>query len=365
MVRAVSRSARRFTDLAPAATDSATVDECFRTPQPSPLLCLLQRLRPGFGPALVNRRADGFEKIWAQARPSTGPHADLALLITYAPVLDRERVQAILLDLRAMAQRYFDWARTRALTAQEQAALQEELFEVGILTQPPVAQDVKSARDVQAFMTDLFRSALIDVLRVRGLRRFGGVDVIGPQGAVVMLDGRRVGQIRADTLRIRNLPEGTYDLRIELADHLPHVAPVSVVAQKKRTVRPTLILAPNAPAVAARQVLLWTGVAAVAGGVAITTAAILSDDGDARCLPAGADDCPPPARFDELGPFLGAPLGYSLVGAGATWALASYLNDDDQAWPWWEFLVGAAVAGAAYGISAAANPDRVSSGAAP
>ena len=129
-----------------------------------------------------------------------------------------------------------------------------------------------------------------------------------------------------------------------------------IKAERKRTIAPTLILAPVEGAVIARQTLFWTGMAAIAGGIAVT-AVVIADAPDGRCFPEGLPGCTSDRRFTNLGPFLGAPLGYSLIGAGATWSLAALLNDDDQTWPWWELLAGAAVGGLSYGISAALNPE--------
>ena len=356
MVRAVARGALAFSDLAARETAGAQLDPCFQDATPSPLLCLLLQLRPGFEAARAAAPALDFERIWRRGEAANEARSDIALMVIYAPVLEQDRVQAVLLDFQAMARRYARRSRRGPLSDAEKTALQDELFEVGVLTKPPIGRDVGGARDVQAFMNDLFRSSFASVLQERGLRRFGGIDLRAPRGATVFIDGTAVTSIEADVTRIRDVKAGEHTLRIEHPDYLAYEQPVRVVAEKKRTVAPKLILGPDESAVAARTALLWTGVATMVGGAAVTAAVLLSDGDDRNCFAEGSPNCPPDPRFRKLGPVLGAPLGYSLIGAGATWTLTALFNDDDQTWPWWEFILGAAIGGAAYGISAAANP---------
>ena len=356
MVRSVAKGALAFSDLAARETSAAQLDPCFRSEQPSPLLCLLLQLRPSFEAARAAAPAASFGALWRRGEGATENDADIALLVIYAPVLEQERVQAILLDLRAIAQRYTRRARRGPLSDAQQAALQDDLFEVGVLTKPPIARDVSNARDVQVFMNDLFRSSFSDVLKRRGYRRFGGIDLRAPAGAAVFVDGDAVTSIETEVTHIRDVPAGDHTLRIEHPDYLAHQETVHIVAEKRRSVAPELILGPNQNVVAARSALMWTGVAAMVGGAAVTAATLLSDGDNSNCFAEGSPNCPPDSRFRKLGPVLGAPLGYSLFGAGATWTLTALLNDDDQTWPWWELLLGAAVGGAAYGVSAAVNP---------
>ena len=358
MVRAVARGAQRFSDLKARPTNAGQMDSCFREETPSPLLCLLWKLRPKYE---ALRNADptaAFEDVWSRAADPARPAADLALLVIYAPVLQQQRVQAIVLDLKAMAALYHRQGRTSVPDRTEQAAIQEELLDVGVLTNPPAARDVSNERDVQAFMNDLFRTTFAALLDERGLRQFGGINLRAPLGARLFVDGKTLGTVIAPNTRIRDVPAGPHVLRIEQAGYLAHEATVRVKARRATVVAPQLVIAPNRGAVIGRATLLWTGVATMVAGVAVTTATLLAEGDDRRCLVAGIDGCPPSSRYRSLGPVLGGPLGYSLFSAGAVWTLGAWLNDDDQTWPWWEFLVGAAIAGTAYGVSAAVNPPR-------
>lgn len=361
MLRAVTKGALDFSDLAPREAPTQRVSPCLRSGQPAPLLCLVRQLRPRFESARMATPAAEFDALWKTTQFSgEPPRADLALLIQYAPVLDRERVQALLLDLRAMAKRYTTWAATDRLTTQEQEALQDELFEVGVIRRRPVARDVTDARDVQAFMNDLFRTYFAEALAKRGYRNFGRIELRAPVGANLYVDGKAVGQTESELTRLLDIRAGPHALRIEHPEFLPHEEQMTIKAQRTESLSPTLVVAPNEAAVTTRQVLFWTGVATVAGGIAVMAATIATETEGGLCYNPDIVDCPSMTErpFSEIGGgVLGLPLGYSMVGAGAVWSLAALLNNDDQTYPWWEFLIGLAVAGASYGISVALNPE--------
>lgn len=355
MVRAVAKGALAFSDLEARPTSGVRLDPCFRSERPSPLLCLLLELRSDFEAARANAPLEDFEKLWTLSHSRTAPEADIALLVTYAPVLDRNQILAVMLDLKAMARRYARWARSGPLSSQEKTALQEELYEVGVTTRPPIARDVVDAEDVELFMNDLFRTEFADLLRQRNLRDFGGFDLVAPRGSSVFLDGRELGSVETDVVQVRDVPSGERRLRIEHPKHLVFEAKQLVRPGSVTTTEPQMILAPDTDAASARSALLWTGITAMAAGAAITTIVLLDGSEPDRCFPDGLPDCPSSDRFKELGPFLGAPLGYSIFGAGATWTLAALIHDDERSWPWWGFSAGLVVAGASYGISAALN----------
>ncbi len=357
MVRAVARATSAFTDLSAREAPGPQVQACFDEREPAPLLCLLLGLRPTFEAVRSAAPSADFDAVWARTRQGDPNASDLVMLVIYAPVLEQQQVQAALIDLKVIARRYTRWTKERRLTREDRSALQDELFESAVLTRPPVNRAVANATDVQVFMNDLFRISFSELLQQRSLREFGGVDISVPAGARLFLDDTTVGSTESLLTRVRDIPAGRRRLRIEHPDYLAFEQTVEVVAERTVFIEPTLIPGPNQGAVAARDALFWTGIATTAAGIAVTALAVVSGE-ESNCFPEGSPGCPPDPAFTELGPFLGAPLGYSLMGAGATWSLAAWLNDDDQAWPWWEFALGLVVAGTSYGLSVALNPER-------
>ena len=359
MVRAVATSVRAGTDLSALQTSGRTLDPCFRDDTPAPLLCVLRGLRPRFEAARAAAPAADFEALWNQTpRPGDPRRSDLVLLIQYAPVLDRERVQAILLDLRAMATRYTRWMAETPVKGSDrqgrteyEAALQEELFEVGVLS-PPVAQDVRHAQDVRDFLDRILSRNYAKIFDRRGLRRFGALNLTAPPESLVFIDRAAIGGTRAARTPIRDIPPGTHRIRIEHPSYFPHEETFSIEPQQTVTLRPVMVPAPTTAVRLTRQTLMWTGVAAVATGITVLAVTAATPSTGNKCVSDGT--CDPP--FKELGSALGVPLGAALIGGGATWSLTALFQEDDANWPWWEFLAGLAVAGATYGIGAAANP---------
>ena len=357
MVRAVARATRRFTDLRAREAPGVRLDPCFRDDENAPLLCLLRRLRPEFETLRTTAAADDFETLWQRSKAGTKATSDLALLITYAPVLEQDRVVALLLDLKAMARRHFTWSPNSRLSPNEATALNDELFEVGVITQPPTTRDVTNAKEVGEFMNHLFKTSFVEVLTQRGLCNFGGIDAELPLGSEIYINGALAGTTDAPLVKVRDLPAGNHTIRVEHPSYLTMEKELRVAARRTTPLKPTLILAPNQSVITARQALLWTGVVAMAGGAALVVVSFASNDIDDSCVTVNPSQlCPSDLRFKRLGPFLGAPLGLAFFGAGTAWATSVVLNDDDDTYPWWEFIVGIAVGGLVYGVSYLTDP---------
>ncbi|MEO1338769.1 MAG: hypothetical protein AAFV29_24210, partial [Myxococcota bacterium] len=284
------------------------------------------------------------------------PASDLALVVTYAPVLDKEQMQVLLLDLKQMAALYTQASRRESLSDEQKRRLQDKLFEVGVMTKPPVVRYVASTEEIETFVNDLFGRVFKKLFRRRGFRRFGQIDVRGPKGGVLFVDGQSVGRIDEETASIKDISAGEHLVRIEHPDYLAYEEAVEVESFKSIVFSPNLVRSAQDTAYIARTTLFWTGIATAAAGVGVIIATAAQESNDLLCTPRRPPECQDENRFRELGPVLGLPLGYSLIAAGGIWSTASALNGESESWPWWEFAVGAAVAGAAYGVSAAVNP---------
>ena len=98
----------------------------------------------------------------------------------------------------------------------------------------------------------------------------------------------------------------------------------------------------------------WSGIALGVAGAALLTHALVRDRraaGSTRICEVD-ETC---GRFLEAGPFLQAPLGYSLLLTGAIWSAGSWLEPSPKRMPWWSFVAGALLGGAAYGLSTLAH----------
>lgn len=105
---------------------------------------------------------------------------------------------------------------------------------------------------------------------------------------------------------------------------------------------------------AVRQSSRWAGVAVFAAGSALLVHALMDRQDGGRSVGI----CPPECsttRFRKLGPVLEAPLGYSLMGTGATWAAGSFVEGAPYETPIWSLVGGTAIGMLSYGLSAALN----------
>lgn len=114
---------------------------------------------------------------------------------------------------------------------------------------------------------------------------------------------------------------------------------------------------------------IWSGVGLMIAGATIATVSWLAPDRVAYysicrhgpCaqqfepeFKTACDVTSSNAGCAKKGGLLVLPLGYSLIGAGATWALGSSLVGEDDV-PWMPLVLGVAVGVASYALSAALN----------
>jgi len=104
---------------------------------------------------------------------------------------------------------------------------------------------------------------------------------------------------------------------------------------------------------------MWSGAGLAAAGTAVLTYSLLHSE-DPQLLPCPGGECAGVGRtFSTFGGgesgILIAPLGYSLIGAGAAFSLGTLLYGEEWEMPWIQIAAGVLVGGASYAISAALN----------
>jgi hypothetical protein len=204
---------------------------------------------------------------------------------------------------------------------------------------------------------------------------YGQIDVqTDAPGLLIDLDGKVVGQTKSGMTRIAEVPPGTRKIGFEdpSKNWNRYETQIEVKRGDVREVRPMLVRAPASGAV--RQLTFWGGVGVAAIGAAITTYAAAQKMKGVYLVPCtnpngtGCASAPPSGftTFCDLGGggqscvnggkgILAAPLGYSILAMGASWALGTEFFDAKEEIPWRSLLIGVAVGGAAYAISAAAD----------
>ncbi len=154
-------------------------------------------------------------------------------------------------------------------------------------------------------------------------------------------------------VRIERVRSGVYPLAIRSTEgryqplRLQITVPTSSVVQLSL---PPLDFSTRGRAL--RQTARWTGVATFAAGTAFLVHSVVRAAKSSDTVMACTDDCDL-NTFVPIGPLLEAPLGYSLMAAGAVWTTGSFVEGESYEAPLWSVIAGAVLGGAAYGLSAA------------
>jgi hypothetical protein len=231
----------------------------------------------------------------------------------------------------------------------------------------PVREEYEARRLFEDYFMNDLRRKLDDVGH---WEPYGKVEIEVPvAGAGIELDGVTVGTTQAGLTILVNVRDGEHDLALV---HPEYVTWTSKITAKRRDVvrvTPQLDEKASGTSAAIRQAVIFSGLGVAALGGVLTGIAIAGQDGDVvtYCLDAPADDCAgsdfttlgfspdaAPTFGDEVNPpgVLFAPLGYSLVAAGATWSLTTLLFGEDGEFPWWQIAAGFVAGGLSYGLSA-------------
>lgn len=192
----------------------------------------------------------------------------------------------------------------------------------------------------------------------------------GVGGLGIRVDGRLVGTTGAGETLLTGLRAGRREVEL--------VGPRGATSRALVDLRPgegsALLLEAPVPATArvARSAALWGGLAVGVVGASLTAVGLAQQGQiDARCLvrasepdascaslgfvstglEPGAAPTADPARVDP-GAVALAPLGFGLIGLGATTALGTWLFTDADEPPWWPLVAGLVVGGASFAVGA-------------
>jgi hypothetical protein len=293
----------------------------------------------------------------------TGSSSPLLLVLSAVKAKDRDRISATLVDAE-QARREM----RRSGVEDREAAISER----AVLVRPEYA-DIAASDQLEPFLDRLIQRDLRPVLEARGAwEPFGGLVLEGaPAGAVISIDGAVAGVAQAGINRVEGIKPGARMIAVE---H-PRFEPASVAVEIARgeLARVSLPeLARRGSELGLRRGLFWTGIGASAAGVALVIAAAVSaGDTQVLCLTTDPEDsrCSGHSSFWELGgsPAAGgsrfspersggvplAPLGISLVAAGAGFTLGAAFLGEEQDPPWLALAIGLGAGALSFGLSIA------------
>ncbi|MBI4814910.1 MAG: PEGA domain-containing protein [Deltaproteobacteria bacterium] len=365
LIEWLSEAFDRETDLLLERLDLATAAAC-----EGDLTCLVLRARPDYNRVALES-ADGtvdpYAKHLDRVRKERIRYPRYLLLLTSLVQKgqpDRLAVRVVDTDLALSiyhsAARTSDW-KTRVDT---------EVLERAVRINGKRA-DVPTREAAVAHLEELFNGEMRALLDRDGhWRPFGAITfTTNEESVAVLLDGVAVGISKPGTTRISNVPAGRHTITLEHPLFERFVRDVEVERGATVEVPAGLVRLPSADHATARTSLLWTGVGVSALGAAVLTAAIIGAANqehnllcyeDEECRSPGwytFDGAPDSERLDpSQGVLIGAPLGYSLMGAGAVWSLGTLLFGSDESFPWIQIATGVGVGALSFGVSAALNP---------
>lgn len=341
LIRVVDELLRARTDLALQLVEASALADC-----QGRLVCLVEKV--GGGPAAGGE-----------------PPSYLLVLSNVTRTGEPDRLSAQLVDV-ARAQETVARASRGGMIDTWMDQVEATLNEEALSTERAAIADLAAAQRV---ITEWLERRFAPTLQAADhWEPYGEVVVVTERaGLELRVDGQAVGTTEAGRTRVTEVRAGPRVLALVGPMVERFEATVTVVRGETVTLEPELTSARSAAAV--RDAVMISGVVLATAGVVAGVLALAAADGDvvSHCF-QGAPGCAdgtsfvgssastaPAAQLEpvETGGVLLLPLGYSLLGAGAVWAVGAWLSEDEV--PWLPVLVGLGVGTLAYAVSAAAG----------
>lgn len=281
---------------------------------------------------------EGRERFGCFARATPEKYAYLFVITAQV-----DRASAMMLDLD----------RARAHLRSGGADRENRIFEDAVLlSSGRVTLD--DAGELQRFAIDFLDRGVRPRLAGSGhWAVFGEVIARAPRpGLSISMNGTRLGESAEGSTRIRDVRTGTHTFALE------ELGVSKQLAVRAGTTAELVFDPPRGPS-SIRTAALWGGVALAGIGLTVEVIALAAGSSSTRldvCRGA-ACEVDAPARFTRAGPFLTAPLGYALFGAGGVFAGGALLSAEEDP-PWIALAAGSALGVLAYGVSAALEGSR-------
>jgi hypothetical protein len=324
------------TDLRPAMLDAALMGECRGR-----LVCL---------------------SIKSRAREDA-PNTRYLLVVSNVTAPDQpDRMSALLVDTDEAIRLYDDADRTSDHWEDELEARVATAAVLGEVRR----KELRSPEEARAFMRELVTEILRGPLEATGhYEPYGSIRISSNvEGAAVAIDGNTVGVTGEQPILVARVRPGAHMIELQHREHRAFSESVDVVRGERTEVAADLLLLDAGVSGLPGKIVFWSGIALSVAGAALIAVAIATQDRDLTtgCWEPGcggssftalgrstAGDAEP----EEVNPsgVLTAPLGYSLLGTGATFSIGSLFERSSV--PWISLIAGVVIGGTAYGLSAA------------
>jgi hypothetical protein len=283
---------------------------------------------------------------------SLGESTPYLMVLSIRPVPEGDRVVTSLVDLER-AQRYLRDKDAESRIIDESIAVNVD--------PEIVASEEKLREYLHRVFADRFR---IELTKSEHWRPYGTIEIRAEiSNASIQLDEREVGNTMKGSTRLEGIRAGRRTVAITHPQFEKMVQVVDVRAGEIATLSPVLVPLPDRVVTYSRTAVVVLGAASSIAGVSLLAYAAAKPKRHANCIELEAGACEGSTEFARFGDSEGlfaspngggpsiAPLGYSLLGMGATWSLATLLFDSPDRMPWYELAAGVAVFGASLALS--------------
>jgi len=366
LIRLIDDASRRDTGLAIQTIDETVTKGCRGR-----LLCVILRIRTDYEREALrepNGRMRPYADHLAMLNERKVGYPKLLLFITnITREGEADKLSAQLIDTDRALETY----HLASHDGEDWEANVEALINEAALTTPRT--EVSDETAAETFVQRLFLEHLRPSLEASNMwRPFGQIDITTPIADLsVSLDGASIGITqRGGLTRLTGVRPGTRHVSVEGPDIMPFTADVEVAKGETATLVPELSPKSTDGSKRLRTATLVAGAVAVVAGGVFTGLALATPDSNAStvCFRGPQSTCESGSELvrssfdpDRLGDQNGsgillAPLGYSLIFAGATWGLGTWFFTEEREVPWLPLLGGLGVGVLSYTLSALLNP---------
>ncbi len=329
--------------------------------------CMVRRIRKDYERGRL-LEADGTPMPYDKHLESLGKQPYPRFLVVMSVVASKsrpDRLSAVLVDTDEALAIWHEADHKRSGWEQD---VEGRINSSAVVARPSWA-DVPDANAAKRHLDKLFRVSFRSVFEREGhWEPYGAIQITSNiDGLSIQLDGRLVGSTRAGRTRLLGVTAGGRTIVLEHPDYDPFKQIVSVEVGGRHKIDATV---QSRSASAGRLGVALAGVGVFAVGAVFVGVAVAQEQ-DARevvCVRSSDLDpavCGSGNEFTTLtgadgddpngSGVMTAPLGYSLMGMGASWSLGSWLSPADIEIPWLALGAGVVVGALSYGLSAALN----------
>lgn len=362
------------TELQTLAVADQEIQHCQEDSKFGRMQCLVRAARTDYNDAdAIQARSFGELRERLREKRQGARTANYLLVVLARSTSDGERVQIFQVDTRRALEAIFEMVKgAEGITPSAIDKTEGKIIASAIGTSGQFAGEVKSLEEFDSLMGRAYAQLIEPWVKSGGhAARFARIRVKNSvPGAVLSIDGRGLGALPSGETVVTQLQPKAREVRIEQSRYEMVSTTIKLGVDQEVLFTPRWVRIPNQLAVISQRSAIWGGTALAVTGAVILGLSFAMQGPDRLCFGKPEPECGE-ARFGRFGddrteidringvtqapPRDGsipiAPIGYSLLGAGAIWAIGTLIWSDDEHVPWIELLTGLLVGGTSFGVS--------------